>query len=102
MSRETNERQLAPLSHVVHVEIGRAGDELSVSMRIQAVDDQTDRTLVFRGVRSLRFLGQVVELTGLVLMQAEDISSRGWEGLHFHVKDYEDEFISFDCRSIDS
>ena len=30
-------------------------------------------------------------------MLAEDVSSDGWRGVRFHVKDYEDPFISFLC-----
>jgi hypothetical protein len=49
----------------------------------------------------VRFRGDRTELKEIVLLMAKDISSRGWEGARFLVKDYEEEFVSFVCRDID-
>ena len=43
----------------------------------------------------------MIDLTGLVLLQCEDIAPRGWEGIRFMVKDHEEEFVSFYCNDIE-
>jgi hypothetical protein len=57
--------------------------------------------LRFKGALDVRFRGERTELTEIVDLLVDDISSREWEGARFRVKDYEEEFISFVCREID-
>ena len=48
----------------------------------------------------LRFLSASTDLLGLVLLQCEDVSSLGWEGIRYRVQDIEEEFVSFFCCDI--
>lgn len=93
--------RLANLSRVLQLTVARKGAELSLSLKLQEVESNTHVELQFHSVSDLRFRGQRTELTELVLLMAEDMSSHGWEGVHFAVKDYEEEFISFRCERIE-
>jgi hypothetical protein len=36
-----------------------------------------------------------------VLLLYEDVAERGWEGVRYEVKDYEEEFIWFYCEAFE-
>ncbi|MEO7596178.1 MAG: hypothetical protein ABI134_33520 [Byssovorax sp.] len=61
---------------------------------------QNAREFWFKGVRDLRFQGDPTILGGVVVLNIEDISSSGWEGIRYRVKDQEGEFISFFCSDV--
>lgn len=74
---------------------------LSLTLTVRPQHRTTTTELRFVGVRELRFRGERTELQEIVLLTAEDVSSHGWEGVRFRVKDYEEEFISFLCAEIE-
>jgi hypothetical protein len=93
--------RLANISRVVQLTLIRDGAELLLSLKLHEVESSTQVELRFHNVSDLKFRGQRTELTELVLLMAEDVSSHGWEGVHFAVNDYEEEFISFRCERIE-
>ncbi|WP_437576194.1 hypothetical protein [Sorangium sp. So ce887] len=102
----TTTKPLASMGYVVQLGLERAFGEggysnlmLMIRLRDPKSDKETD--IVFDGVAQLRFRGESVALTELVLLIAEDISGRGWEGLSYRVTDAEEEFVCFLCRSIE-
>jgi hypothetical protein len=66
-----------------------------------ALADQSQVEWRFSGVSQLRFRGESTDLLGPVLLQREDVRSRGWEGARFRIWDYEEEFVSFLCLNVD-
>lgn len=91
---------LAPLGRVVKLTLERAEGELVVGMEILDENTGETRELRFLGAVDVRMLGNSTELKELVLLMVRDISSSGWEGVTYQVKDYEGEFISLGCREI--
>jgi len=79
----------------------RTKSELVLVMSLVPLTAGPQIDLRFVGVSDLTFRGERTELTGIVLLIADDISARGWDGSKFRVKDYEEEFISFVCREIE-
>lgn len=98
---ETSVRLTAP-SRVVRLVLERPADqELMITLTLVSDGTSSTNEVRFRGVSDVHFRGDRTELSGIVLFLVEDISSRGWEGARFRVKDYEEEFLSFQCREID-
>ena len=95
-----NDTRLAEPLRVTRVVLEREGNGLILSLRLRNDSDASEVELIFLDVTDLRFRSTTIELTGLVLLQFEDIRKNGWEGIHFCVKDYEEEFILFYCRDI--
>jgi hypothetical protein len=95
-----NTQRLAELSRVVLLSLTRVHDELSLALRLQDCRTGNEATFQFLKVSDLAFRGDRTELTELVLLVVEDISSDGWEGVRYRVKDYEEEFISFLCAEV--
>lgn len=92
--------RLAPPSRVVALVLDRDEEELRMTLRLRPDGGGDPLELRFSGVTSLRFRGATVELNEIALLLAEDISTRGLERIRFHVKDYEEELVSFECREI--
>jgi hypothetical protein len=88
-------------TRIVRVLLERREQGLELVIRFRREANHFEQDLRFVGVTELQFRGETTDLTGLVLLQCEDISSRGWENAHFRVKDYEEEFVSFYCRAIE-
>jgi hypothetical protein len=106
MMNESSVRTLAPVGHVVQLGLerkfgGGEDSDLVLTVRLRDPRNGEEIAIVFDGVAQLRFRGESVALTELVLFVAEDISGRGWEGLHYRVTDAEEEVVTFLCRSID-
>ncbi|WP_437598944.1 hypothetical protein WMF28_39730 [Sorangium sp. So ce590] len=102
----TKTKPLASMGYVVRLEIEREfgeGEDSSLMLMVRLRDPKNDKEIdiVFDGVAQLKFSGESVALTELVLLVVEDISGRGWEGLSYRVTDAEEEFVCFLCRSID-
>ena len=93
--------RIADPSRVVRMILERDDKELSITFVLLPEGSRSTIEVRCRGVGDMRFRGETTELTELVLLLAEDISSTGWEGARYRVKDYEEEFVSFVCRSID-
>lgn len=91
-------RPLTEAGRVRSLMLERLDEELVLSMTLVQLGAPRAVTLTFRGVASLRFQGEYTELNEVVLLVAADISSRGWEGARFSVRDYEEEFVGFTCR----
>lgn len=85
---------------MVLISLSRDGDELSLVLRLRDQQARSEVSYEFLNVSDLRFRGERTELKELVLLLAEDVTSDGWEGVRFRVKDYEEEFISFLYREI--
>ena len=100
MTPETLESRLAEPSRVVRIGIERSDAGLLISLSLVPIDSSRVIELRFVGASDVQFLGERTELSEIVLLLAEDITSRGWEGLNFRVRDYENEFLSFVCREI--
>jgi hypothetical protein len=86
----------------VRVLLERNDGNMSLVLALQSSADQSEAELRFNRITQLRFRGDTTDLSGLVLLQCEDVASRGWEGVRFMVKDYEEEFISFYCDDIEA
>ena len=93
--------RLADPSRIVSLALERCDDGLLITFRLlpQGASDLIE--VRCRGAVDLRFRGERTELKELVLLLAEEISSSGWEGARYLVKDYEEEVISFICREIE-
>ena len=95
----TTARPTGPIC-VTEIQMTLEAEDMSISLLIKFHPrhlPQNDMTLSFKGVRDLRFYGNPTILGGVVAMEIEDISSSGWEGIRYRVKDLEGEFISFYC-----
>ncbi|WP_437646306.1 hypothetical protein [Sorangium sp. So ce362] len=106
MTNELLSWAIAPMGYVARLWLEREYGEgknsdlvLMVRLRDPEIGNEID--VVFGGVAQLRFRGESVALTELVLLIAEDVSDRGWEGLSYRVTDAEEEFVCFLCRSIE-
>ncbi len=87
---------------VVRVVLEREDDgALTLTLRVQSDRSEVTERRFF-GVTGLRFRGDRTDLTQSVVLLAEDVSERGWEGVNFVVKDYEEEFVVFQCRALDA
>ncbi len=73
---------------------------LTLSLGLTSEADHTEAEWRFAGVTQLRFRGDSTELLGILLLQCEDVSSLGWDGTRYRVRDYEEEFVSFYCEAI--
>ena len=93
--------RVAPPGRVVRVVLERDEDGLTVVLWLVPEGESVATEIKFRGASGVRFLGEDTALTGLVHLLAEDITSRGWEGIRFRVKDSEEELVSFLCRDIE-
>jgi hypothetical protein len=93
--------RLADLSRIVRLVFDRGDDDLTITFRLLPQGASEPIEVRCRGAADVRFRGERTELKELVLLLAEEISSSGWEGAKYRVKDYEEEVISFVCREID-
>lgn len=89
------------LLRVYHLSLEKAEDGLALTLRMRAASSNRELTVRFAGVTELRFRGPTTDLNGLVRLQLEDVAAAGMEEVRFRVKDYEEEFVSFSCRSFD-
>ena len=87
-------------ARVQRVLVERAGEGLTLSLRLSDAADHTEVDWYFDGVTQLRFRGESTDLLNLVLLQSEDLTSNGWDGVRYRVTDYEEEFVSFYCIGI--
>ena len=101
MSVGESEFRLADPSRVVRIALDRSDDDLTITFLLMPLEASEPIEVRCIGAADVRFRGDRTELKEIVLLMAEDISSRGWEGARYLVKDYEEEFISFVCREID-
>lgn len=85
-------------SRVSRVVLEREGDNLQLQLHLST--DVIEMRWRFAGVTQLRFRGEATDLQGLVLLEAEDITQKGWEGARFRIRDIEEEFISFLCSDV--
>ena len=93
--------RLAEPSRIVRLVLERSDDDLTITFRLLPHGASDPIEVRCRGAADVRFRGERTELKELVLLVAEEISSSGWEGARYFVKDYEEEVISFVCRDID-
>ena len=101
-SESIEDGRLAGVGRVVKLTVNReAFAELIVSIRVAVKDSDAVVDLTFYDVRDLHFRRWGMELNTLVGLLVENISSRGWCGLHFAVTDDEEEFVSFECGRIE-
>lgn len=100
MMKHSTESRLSEPGRVTRLVLERDAEGLTLVLTVRPEDDPGTTELRFVGVRELRFRGETTELKEIVLLLAEDVSSYGWEGVRFRVKDYEEEFISFLCGEI--
>lgn len=100
MKRPAQSRLSEP-GHVLRLVLERSEEGLTLTLTVRLEPGSRTAELRFLGVRDLRFRGENTELQQIVLLIAEDVSSHGWEGVTFRVKDYEEEFISFLCAEIE-
>lgn len=98
MSTDDQRRSLAEPGRVVSLCLWRTGDELQLRISLLPLGSDGPVNLCFEGVRDVHFRSDRTDLTGIVLLLAEDIGGRGWEGLRYRVTDSEEELISFYCR----
>jgi len=101
MIQWTKDSPLAKPARITRVLLERNEAGLVLLLKVQSDADHSEVELRFVGVTKLRFRGETTELLGLVLLQFEEMTSQGWEETRFRVKDYEEEFLSFYCRSIE-
>src|SRR5690242_19012989 len=91
--------RLAGPARIVRLVLDRNSDkELTIVLNLIPEGQSSTIELRFCGASDVRFRGERTELKEIVILFAEDISSSGWEGANFRVKDYEEDFISFVCR----
>ena len=88
-------------ARVVQLSIERTEDKLGLRLTLENTVEKVRLEVRFVGVRQLRFRTDPTDLLGLVLMQCDNVTDRGWEGIRFEIKDYEEEFISFYCEAFD-
>jgi hypothetical protein len=100
MTLPTHSRLSEP-GPVVRLVLERNAEALTLTIAVRPQHGARTTELRFVGVRELRFRGESTQLQEIVLLLAEDVSSQGWEGVRFRVKDYEEEFISFLCAEIE-
>lgn len=93
--------RFAKPARVVRVLLERNDDDLVLHLKLAHDSGHSEMEWRFVGVIQLKFRGESTDLLGLVLLQCEDLTSHGWEGTRFKVKDYEEEFVSFLCRDIE-
>lgn len=86
---------------VERITLQRDEEGLTLVLRVESRDKDRIHELRFLDVRDLRFLGDSTTLLGTVVLDGEDISSDGWDGVRLRVKDIENEFISFYCRTFE-
>ncbi len=96
-----NDHRFAKSARVVRVLLERSDEGLILFLKLIADSDHSEMEWRFVRVTQLKFRGESTELLGLVLLQCEDVTSQGWEGIRFRVKDYEGEFLSFFCEDIE-
>jgi hypothetical protein len=101
MSTEKTSVRIADPSRIVRLVLDRSDNDLTITMSLLPQGASSTIEVRCRGASDVRFRGERTELKEIVLLQVEDISSSGWEGARYRVKDYEEEFISFVCREID-
>ena len=101
MSTEKSSVRLADPSRIVRVVLDRSDNDLTITLSLQPQGASSTIEVRCRGASDVHFRGERTDLKEIVLLLAEDISSSGWEGTRYRVKDYEEEFISFVCREID-
>ena len=100
MTTFVGDGRLAGNGRVLRLTLARNGSELSLSILLQEMESSVRVEVEFDHVSDLKFRGERTELTHLVMLTAEDVSSHGWERVRFVVRDYEEEFISFRCEQI--
>jgi hypothetical protein len=88
------------VARVQRVLVERADERLNLLLKLADAADHTEVEWHFDGVTQLQFLGESTDLLGLVLLKSEDLTSSGWDGVRYRVKDYEEEFVSFYCMGI--
>ncbi|MEZ4299186.1 MAG: hypothetical protein R3B70_29825 [Polyangiaceae bacterium] len=81
--------------------LSRCNDDLTVTFVLMPLEADEAVKLRCTGVSDLRFRGPNTDLNGIVLLMAQDISARGWEGIRLQVVDYDEEFVSFYCREVE-
>ncbi len=99
---DRRELRLGQPGRVVRLLLEEGDGGLTLSLTLQPQGDARPEELRFSGVRELRFVGPTVALLQhLGLLLAEDVSSWGWEGVRFRVRDAEEELLSFLCADIE-
>ncbi len=101
MSTSSEATRLAPPSRVVRLVLEREEQRLTLRLSLTAEDSRAAVNLRFVDVSDLRFRGERTELTEIVVLMVVDRISDGWSTGRFHVKDYEEEFISFICADVE-
>jgi hypothetical protein len=101
MKNWSTDNRFAKAARVIRVVLARDNDDgLILQLKLTYDSDHSEMEWRFVGVTQLQFHGESTDLLALVLLQCEDVSSHGWEGIRFRVKDYEEEFVSFLCADI--
>jgi hypothetical protein len=97
----TKESPLAKPARITRVLLERNEEGLVLLLKVRSDAEESEVELRFIGVTQLRFRGETTELLGLVLLQFKEMTSQGWEEARFRVKDWEEEFLSFYCKTIE-
>jgi hypothetical protein len=101
MNSEDTSFRIAEMGRLARIVLERTDDDLTICLSLVPRGSSDGIELRFCGVSNLQFLGERTGLTETVLLMADDISSRQWEGVKFRVRDSENEVISFMCREIE-
>ena len=92
MSIEKSPVRLADPSRIVRVVLDRSDKDLTITLTLLPQGTSDTIEVRCRGASDVRFRGEHTELKEIVLLLAEDISSRGWEGARFRVLTTEDDY----------
>ena len=87
-------------ARVQRVLIERTEKGLRLFLRLADAADHTEVEWRFEGVSQLRFRSESTDLLNLVRLEADDMTSSGWNEARYRVKDCEEEFLSFYCMAI--
>jgi hypothetical protein len=100
-AQSVQERLVGRRFHITRLVIEREESEprsLSISMKLVSAGDDEVLELVCQGCRDVRV--RDVESISAVVLEVEDIASRGWEDLRLRVRDIEEDVLLFYCREI--
>jgi hypothetical protein len=93
-------KRLSGPGRILRIELERLENELVLQIT-HSGDEHASERLRFRHARDVRFRGETTELVELATLMVRDVAADGWDGVRFHVRDYEEEVISFYCRAIE-
>ena len=74
-------------------------DELTLIIRLQRGDSENGLEIIFEGVRELN-INRLYSCSILGPLKILDLKGRQLEGIRYKVSDYEDDYLSFFCKSV--